>query len=93
MSARYGGEEFIILLPYTDHNGGLFIAQNLRQCVENLAIPHAFSLAGSFVTVSVGLATEAPNADHSRESLLRCADEALYLAKNTGRNKVVAYRP
>jgi len=92
LSARYGGEEFIVLLPFTDHDGGLFIAQNLRRCVENLAIPHAHSLAGSFVTVSVGLASETPNTGNNRESLLRCADEALYQAKNTGRNKVVPYR-
>lgn len=93
MPARYGGEEFVILLPFADHNGGLPIAQNLRQCVENLAIPHAHSLAGSMVTVSVGLASETPNTDHNRESLLRSADEALYQAKNTGRNKVILYRP
>lgn len=90
--ARYGGEEFVILLPFTDHSGGLFIAQNLRHCIESLVIPHAFSLAGSFVTVSVGLATEIPTSDTSLEHLLRCADEALYEAKRTGRNKVVAYR-
>lgn len=93
LAARYGGEEFVILLPFTDHNGGLFIAQNLRHSVENLAIPHDYSLAGSFVTVSVGLATETPSTVNNRESLLRCADEALYQAKNTGRNKVVPYQP
>jgi diguanylate cyclase (GGDEF)-like protein len=93
LPARYGGEEFIMLLSFTDQAGGLYIAQKLRHCVENLAIPHAYSLAGSFVTVSVGLATETPNADNNWKSLLRCADEALYRAKNAGRNKVVAYRP
>ncbi len=91
--ARYGGEEFIMILPFTDSNGGLFVAQNLRHNIENLSIPHGYSSVCGFVTVSVGVAAEIPDARNDRERLVRYADTALYKAKNTGRNRVVLYSP
>jgi diguanylate cyclase (GGDEF)-like protein len=89
--ARYGGEEFVILLPFTDNNGALHVAHNLRRCVENLAIPHGHSPVSNYVTVSAGLATEIPVPEKERQNLLERADKALYQAKKTGRNRVVTY--
>lgn len=87
--ARYGGEEFVALLPQTDKEGALYLAQQMRAAVEEQSIPHDYSSVSRVVTVSVGVAT------YGRESrktdlqhLLQCADQALYHAKKQGRNRV-----
>ncbi len=86
--ARYGGEEFVIILPNTDINGGEFIAEKLREGVEALGIIHSSSLAGEHVTISLGVATAIPSQDSSPSELVTAADQALYLAKQEGRNRV-----
>ncbi len=92
--ARYGGEEFAAILPDTDAAPALHVAERLRRCVEALGLHHPSSRGGSVVTVSVGVATTSgggPAEDsglHLR--LVRASDEALYSAKATGRNRVVA---
>ncbi len=88
--ARYGGEEFVIILPQTNQEGALHIAEKVRQEIQSLAIPHIKSPLKS-VTVSLGLATFLPNASMSSHALLHAADEALYQAKAQGRNQVVVY--
>jgi diguanylate cyclase (GGDEF)-like protein len=85
--ARYGGEEFGVILPDTDKFGALHVAEQIRAAVEALAIPHA-AYAGAAVTVSVGVATLWPEAGTQLEELIRQADEALYLSKRHGRNRV-----
>ena len=88
LTARYGGEEFVIVLSNTDISGALKVAQAINKFVHDLAIPHANSLAAEVVTVSIGVATLQPSGISSPESLITSADEALYAAKNKGRNRV-----
>lgn len=87
-AARYGGEEFIVVMPDTTLDGGAFIAENIRQAIEQLALPHAGSEFGC-ITVSIGCAAWVPARGLDIPKVLRLADEALYSAKMTGRNKVV----
>jgi diguanylate cyclase (GGDEF)-like protein/PAS domain S-box-containing protein len=87
--ARYGGEEFACILPDTDTEGAALLAERLRAKVEGLGIPHAFSPASDRVTISAGVATMIPTPDRKPEDLIRRADELLYQAKETGRNKIV----
>jgi len=82
--ARYGGEEFIVLLPMTDRHGASLAAERLRARIQQ----HVF-YRRKRLTVSVGVAGY-PHDGDSLEGLLGCVDEALYMAKNTGRNRVCA---
>lgn len=86
--ARYGGEEFACILADTDSAGAQAVAERIIQAVAELAIPHATSLVAPHITVSVGFCTSLPDSAHSSEQLLSCADRNLYLAKQTGRNRV-----
>jgi diguanylate cyclase (GGDEF)-like protein len=88
--ARYGGEEFACLLPGTDGEGALTIAERLMDAVNDLAIPHAWSNVNGSVTISAGVGTMVPTGDDNPEGLIRMADEMLYKAKNAGRNRVAA---
>jgi two-component system, chemotaxis family, response regulator WspR len=85
--ARYGGEELVAILPETDAVGACVVAERLRLCVEELAIPHAGSRCGSVVTLSAGVATLRPTANATPESLVSNADAALFRAKHDGRNR------
>ncbi len=85
--ARYGGEEFVALLPETDAGGARNIAERFRRLVESLGLPHAHSEAASHVTVSVGYACVIPRPSAEPAELLRLADQALYNAKGSGRNR------
>ncbi len=88
--ARYGGEEFAVILPNTDIQGGIYVAQTIRQAVRDLAIPHAQSSVCDRVTVSLGVVSIVPNSEISPPDLINAADKALYLAKQQGRNQVHA---
>jgi diguanylate cyclase (GGDEF)-like protein len=84
--ARYGGEEFCCLLPQTDLTGASTLAERFRKVIEEMAITcqkHNIN-----ITISLGVAEFFD--DDSIETLLRKADQALYQAKNSGRNRVVA---
>ena len=87
--ARYGGEEFALVLPDTDIAGAVSAAERVRVAVEELAEPHATSARG-IVTISVGVAAVPPTPEDMVEDLLRHADECLYEAKRSGRNRVAA---
>lgn len=86
--ARYGGEEFVCLLPDTDQAGAEAKANELRQAVMALDIPHDESPAARVVTVSVGVVSWIPREGMTPEQLLLAADAALYEAKTQGRNRV-----
>ncbi|WP_006459974.1 response regulator [Thiomicrospira aerophila] len=86
--ARYGGEEFSVILPETDLKGAQTIAEALREAVSQLAIPHEYSAAADVVTVSVGAVSACLDKAEDSIALLKRADDALYQAKEKGRNRV-----
>jgi diguanylate cyclase (GGDEF)-like protein/PAS domain S-box-containing protein len=86
--ARYGGEEFVLVLPDTDREAALKIAERCRAAVEALGVPHDKSDAGEVVTASVGLSTVVPSVNSEPASIFEAADKMLYLAKQKGRNRV-----
>jgi len=91
--ARYGGEEFVFICPATSGEATETLAEGLRAALEKLALPHAESPLG-VVTVSIGVAAMVPEDGVTTDmSLLHQADEALYLAKRNGRNRVVLADP
>ena len=87
MVARYGGEEFVCVLPYTGIDGAINVAEEFRTGILSLLIPHACS-ADSYVTISQGVANISPTMDSSPKALLMAADNALYRAKASGRNRI-----
>jgi diguanylate cyclase (GGDEF)-like protein len=86
--ARYGGEEFALILPSTDREGALIIAETMRAAVEALGIEHAFSDAIPVLTASFGVATAVPDRSAGYDALLHEADKALYQAKQHCKNCV-----
>lgn len=84
--ARYGGEEFVILLPNTDLAGGINVAAKIQQIIHNLAIPHEHSNVKDIVTVSLGIASLIPTLEVPPDTLVAHADQALYQAKEYGRD-------
>lgn len=87
LAARYGGEEFTCILPETDLDGALMVAENIRLELERLALPHAASSVGPIVSLSLGVATARPTGDAIRTDLIAFADTRLYEAKKAGRNR------
>ena len=90
--ARYGGEEFAAILPGTDAQGALYVAEEMRAGVCALGIEHADSIVAGHVTLSLGVATMTPQPDLPMLSLVQAADTALYGAKSSGRNVCRAAR-
>ncbi len=90
--ARYGGEEFVVVLPGTDAPGALDVAEILRAAVESLSLEHPSSAIGRYATISLGVASLIPDDEKTPENLVHQADQALYAAKNGGRNQVATYR-
>lgn len=88
LAARYGGEEFVIVLPNTDADGAMHIAEKVRQQVSALQIPHICSDSGC-ITLSAGVACTIPQAHTQAIALLKAADQAMYAAKAAGRACVV----
>ncbi|MBF0572248.1 MAG: diguanylate cyclase [Desulfamplus sp.] len=86
--ARYGGEEFGLILPNTDIDGAVKLAEKIRSNVESLQMAHCLSDKG-VVTVSIGISSEIPIQEEALMlELLNRADKALYKAKEEGRNRV-----
>ncbi|WP_347905187.1 diguanylate cyclase [Pseudomonas purpurea] len=87
LAVRYGGEEFAVLLPDTDLQGAMAIAEQIRRAVMDKNITHSGSPSG-YVTVSLGCYSFVPNGRDSIEVFIERADAALYQAKHSGRNRV-----
>lgn len=88
IAARYGGEEFIIALSNADLKIAERVAENIREKVESNKVPHEKSGTSEFVTISIGIACERPGKNSKMLKLLEAADNALYKAKEGGRNRV-----
>jgi len=91
--ARYGGEELAVILPETDLDGAVMIAEQIRKAIVALHLPHTENAeGGGWVTASIGVATALARVGGTMrmpESLLSAADSALYKAKHDGRNCTV----
>ncbi|MBN9341290.1 MAG: diguanylate cyclase [Comamonadaceae bacterium] len=83
--ARYGGEEFVAILPDTDAQGALGVAQACHAATAVQAIPHGHSGVSGWVTLSIGVATMVPRQGSTPQELLQAADAMLYAAKAAGR--------
>jgi diguanylate cyclase (GGDEF)-like protein len=86
--ARYGGEEFVCLLPETNGEGTLCVANLFRKEVDRLNIPHACSSVADHVTLSIGVSAVVPAVGQPSFDLIRRADEHMYGAKKNGRNQI-----
>lgn len=87
---RYGGEEFTVILPYTNSDGAYEVAERIRQNILNMGIKHEDSTVAKCVTVSQGIAEMRGSSDSIYACLMQ-ADQALYLAKENGRNRIEKY--
>ncbi len=88
--ARYGGEEFIVLLPGTDVMGARGVAVQIQQGLARAAIQHAYSAVSPYLTVSQGLAVVKASERVNLQEAINRADDALYAAKEEGRNTIKA---
>jgi diguanylate cyclase (GGDEF)-like protein len=89
LSARYGGEEFAVILPETDHASACRLAQKIKTGLARRAITHGAPDIG-LVTLSMGVATQIPDEALEYDWLVSRADQALYAAKNSGRDRFVS---
>lgn len=86
--ARYGGEEFCIILPETNRNNALIVAEKIRNSVKDNIFIHFDNRVQ--ITISLGIA-EFPSNALNKDNLIQAADKALYISKETGRNRVTVY--
>ncbi|MFT7625492.1 MAG: diguanylate cyclase (GGDEF)-like protein, partial [Myxococcota bacterium] len=91
--SRYGGEEFALLLPDTDLDGAMGVAEVCCEAVRAFELDHADSPTATYVTISAGAAAAIPVRGTSPDSLVQAADNGLYLAKDTGRNRAASIAP
>ena len=87
LAARYGGEEFALVLPNTNNAGAVYIAEIILSSIRTQKLIHESSQISSYLTVSLGIATIIPQGSSSPKWLIAKADEALYRAKLTGRDR------
>ncbi len=86
--ARYGGEEFAVILPDTSLDGSATVAQKIQAQIWQAQIQHSGSKISQFLTLSMGVVSFIPNPETTVASLIQQADEALYLAKQQGRDRL-----
>ena len=90
--ARYGGEEFVLLLPYTDSFGAIKVAEQIQAEISRLQIPHETSEVSDRITTSIGIAATVPPINATPVDLIDWADQALYWAKEEGRNRYALFK-
>jgi diguanylate cyclase (GGDEF)-like protein len=90
--ARYGGEEMAVILPGTDAEGALQLAERMREAIAALRVPKIGEGGHLQVTASFG-AGSVPESAADKDGLIAAADAALYRAKRNGRNRVEAAEP
>ena len=88
--ARYGGEEFILLLPGLKEETGNKMAERIVDSVLQQKIPHGFSVVNKYVTISAGVYTFRPLEGMKMDEMIEKTDQALYKAKENGKNRVVS---
>jgi len=88
MVARYGGEEFVAVMSGTSLDGARRMGEQMRERVLELRLPHERSSVAAQVTISLGVASQLPDGKSQSKELLLKADQALYMAKSRGRNRV-----
>jgi len=91
MIGRFGGEEFLCVLPEIDAAGVLGVGERLVAKTREIAIPHRFSDVSNVVTISCGACSLVPEKNQTVDSLIDLADKALYLSKNSGRDRVTLW--
>ncbi len=89
LTARYGGEEFVVILPNTDESGAMHVAETIRKAIMALKVPHSGSAVNTIVTLSLGVATIKSDEESSPKLLIKISDQALYKAKDQGRNRAI----
>jgi len=89
--SRFGGEEFTILLPHTDKTTVWHVAERLRTSIAEMKVPWTVALPQ--VTISIGIYTFDQNTNIDVNSIIRRADEALYVSKERGRNRCTIWSP
>jgi len=89
--ARYGGEEFTVLLPGINADHASQLAEKVKKRIESMTIDHRGKKVGT--TISAGIMCCVPNLNTISDSIISCADQALYMAKQGGRNRVAVYTP
>ena len=88
---RFGGEEFCLLIANCDNKCIENEVKQLLEMVKALAIPHCHSDVSEYITVSIGISTTNSKKDFENNTIIKKADEALYRAKNNGRNRYYVY--
>ncbi|NJL52401.1 MAG: diguanylate cyclase [Hydrococcus sp. SU_1_0] len=86
---RYGGEEFAVILPHTDGQGAIKVAEEIHHQILELKLSHIASKISDIVTLSIGVSSIIPDTRTSPHQLIATADSALYDAKFKGRNRVI----
>ncbi|WP_458415025.1 diguanylate cyclase [Schinkia sp. CFF1] len=87
--SRYEGGKFIIILPETNMNGALQVAETIRQAIEAMQIPHAKSTTSEYVTFSFGVGTKIPFVWEDPFHFLKAVEQAMYSAKRCGCNQII----
>ncbi|WP_299013431.1 diguanylate cyclase [uncultured Photobacterium sp.] len=90
LAARYGGEEFVVLISNCDKTRAVRECSRLKDCIQQLAIPHARSTTSDVLTISQGMVSWVPTGLETIENMYQIVDKVLYKAKEQGRNRFVA---
>jgi diguanylate cyclase (GGDEF)-like protein len=88
LPARYGGEECVIVLPHTSQMGARTIAEEIQKAIAAQRISHKKSPVSRYLTTSIGVATTIPDHDEGMADFINLADQALFKAKKSGRDRI-----